>query len=79
MGTLLVTTLVAVLVMRKCLNKLHSAEQTQQGREKDGAYEMVESGKPAEAEYEVVDLDEPKEVNTTQNPAYAATTNITHP
>ena len=41
---------------------------------------MVESGKPAEAEYEVVDLDEPKEVNKiTQNPAYAATTNITHP
>ena len=27
----------------------------------------------------LVDLDEPKEVNITQNPAYAATTNITHP
>ena len=40
---------------------------------------LLSAGKPAEAEYEVVDLDEPKEVNITQNPAYAATTNITHP
>ena len=75
-GTLLLTTLVAVLVMRRCLNKLHSEGQTQEEGEQDGAYEMVEKAKPVEAEYEVVDH-EPGEVKTSPNPAYAAvTTNI---
>ena len=75
-GTLLLTTLASVLVMRRCLNKLHSAGQTQEEGEQDGAYEMVEKAKPVEAEYEVVDH-EPKEVKTSPNPAYAAvTTNI---
>ena len=40
--------------MVKCLNKLHSAEETQQERGQDGMYEMVEGGKPAEAEYEIL-------------------------
>ena len=72
-GTLLLTTLVAVLVMRRCLNKLHSEGQTQEEGEQD---EMVECAKPAEAVYDVVDY-EPGEVKTSPNPAYAAvTTNI---
>ena len=63
-GTLLLTTLVAVLVMKRCLNKLYAAGQTQREGEQDGPYEMVESGKPAaEPEYEVVDY-EPEEVKT---------------
>ena len=70
MGTLLIATLVAVLVLRKCLNKLHSAEQTQQERGQDGMYVIVESGKPAEA----VD-NETEEVNTSQNPIITV---ITH-
>ena len=45
MDTLLIATLATVLalVMRKFLNKLHSAEQTQQERVQDGMYEMVDS------------------------------------
>ena len=52
-STLLIATLAAVLVMVKCLNKLHYAEETQQERGQDVMYEMVQGGKPAEAEYEI--------------------------
>lgn len=69
-GTLVTCALVALLVMRKCLNKLH-LKQTQQ-QEHDGAYEVVEGGKPAEAEYEMVDV-EPEGINMDINPAYAST------
>ena len=69
-GTLVTGTLVALLVTRKCLNKLH-LKQTQQ-QEHDGAYEVVEGGKPAEAEYEMVDV-EPEGINMDSNPAYAST------
>ena len=70
MGTLLIATLATVLalVMRKFLNKLHSAEQTQQERVQDGMYEMVDSRVVNQQRQSMKVVDhEPEEVNTSQN------------